>query len=177
MEWLDLDNHWTFWLLHLQPSWQAGVPEVARPMDDNVLTSSLPNQVGSLVALQWLFFSTNALAGSIPSDIGTLVHLESLFLQNNALTGSVEQWLMLLPSRCWKMSTFLTIFSLVIIQKTCFFSLTFQSLRYQVCWVLARAVVALGSDWRRVASGCCKVQYFSRGWEPRRAGLCIIFSM
>ena len=59
---------------------------------DNGLTGSIPTELGSLGALQWLDLSLNELSGSIPRAIESLTSLYLLNLSRNALSGSVPQW-------------------------------------------------------------------------------------
>jgi Leucine-rich repeat (LRR) protein len=55
----------------------------------NDLTGSIPSSFGSLTSLTNLDLNDNQLSGSIPSSLGNLTNLESLYLYYNQLTGSI----------------------------------------------------------------------------------------
>eukprot|EP00903_Cladosiphon_okamuranus_P018178 g16724.t2 len=56
---------------------------------NNLLSGSIPGELGQLTALQRLFFATNQLTGSIPPELGRLAALQRLELLENKLTGSI----------------------------------------------------------------------------------------
>jgi Leucine-rich repeat (LRR) protein len=59
-------------------------------INNSYLNGTLPTQLGQLTALQRLDFGTNApLVGPIPTELGLLRFLEVLVLSNNRLTGSI----------------------------------------------------------------------------------------
>jgi len=53
------------------------------------LSGSIPQEIGNLTELTWLFLSGNQLSGSIPPEIGNLTQLDSLELTGNQLSGSI----------------------------------------------------------------------------------------
>ena len=55
----------------------------------NQLTGSIPVELGNLISLQYLYLSANQLTGNIPSELGDLTNLIGLYLYNNQLTGSI----------------------------------------------------------------------------------------
>jgi Leucine-rich repeat (LRR) protein len=56
----------------------------------NLLSGSIPSQIGNLTNLQSLVLNFNPqLSGSIPSQIGNLTNLQNLDLSYNQLTGSI----------------------------------------------------------------------------------------
>ena len=55
----------------------------------NQLTGSLPRELGQLTQLQCLSVWENDLTGAIPATLGNLVLLETLQMGNNALSGAV----------------------------------------------------------------------------------------
>jgi len=56
---------------------------------DNILTGSLPSQVGWMTPLLGLLFMSNALTGSIPSEVMLLSSLQDIMLQDNAFSGTI----------------------------------------------------------------------------------------
>ena len=58
-------------------------------LDDNLLTGSIPDQIGDLVNLNQLFLRNNQLTGEIPTTIGNLSNLEYLWLSHNQLSGEI----------------------------------------------------------------------------------------
>ena len=58
-------------------------------LDNNLLTGTLPSELGSLTNLQALRLSGNRLTGPIPAELGSLEHLQSLRLSGNQLTGAI----------------------------------------------------------------------------------------
>jgi RHS repeat-associated protein len=58
-------------------------------LSNNLLTGSIPNELGSLTGLTILKLDNNTLSGEIPASLGNLPLLTDLFLNNNQLSGSV----------------------------------------------------------------------------------------
>ncbi len=58
-------------------------------LDSNQLTGPIPSQLGSLAALLDLDLSSNQLSGAIPSQLGSLTSLQLLQLSNNTLSGPI----------------------------------------------------------------------------------------
>ena len=58
-------------------------------LSDNGLKGSMPESIGNLVNLEYLYLSNNQLSGSIPDSIGNLLNLRSLNLSENQLSGSI----------------------------------------------------------------------------------------
>ncbi|EOA23493.1 hypothetical protein CARUB_v10016684mg, partial [Capsella rubella] len=55
----------------------------------NLLTGILPNSLGKLVDLGEVSFNSNKLSGEIPSSIGNITRLEQLYLSNNSFEGTI----------------------------------------------------------------------------------------
>ena len=55
--------------------------------DDNLLSGSIPAELGQLGALTRLYLENNQLSGSIPAELGQLGALAYLYLQDNQLSG------------------------------------------------------------------------------------------
>ena len=60
-------------------------------LEDNQLTGPIPSEIGNLSKLKYLIMHHNSLSGSIPSEIGNLSNLEILKLDNNQLTGYIPE--------------------------------------------------------------------------------------
>ena len=60
-------------------------------LEDNQLTGPIPTEIGNLSKLKYLIMHHNSLSGSIPSEIGNLSNLEILKLDNNQLTGYIPE--------------------------------------------------------------------------------------
>jgi Leucine-rich repeat (LRR) protein len=58
-------------------------------MQYNLISGSLPPELGNLSGLQNLNLGSNQLRGSIPPELGNLSNLQNLALQRNSLTGSI----------------------------------------------------------------------------------------
>uniref|UniRef100_A0ACD5WM37 Uncharacterized protein n=1 Tax=Avena sativa TaxID=4498 RepID=A0ACD5WM37_AVESA len=56
---------------------------------DNNMTGTLPDMVGHLNGLQFLFLSNNSITGAIPSGFRNFTSLETLELSSNKLTGQI----------------------------------------------------------------------------------------
>ena len=67
-------------------------------LNDNLLTGTIPAQVGNLSKLQRLNLTRNQLTGAIPSELRNLSSLEILALGGNQLTGTIPTWLSTLSS-------------------------------------------------------------------------------
>ena len=55
----------------------------------NDLTGEIPEQLGGLSNLAWLYLNDNKLSGPIPEELGSLSNLYALFLNDNQLTGGI----------------------------------------------------------------------------------------
>jgi hypothetical protein len=55
----------------------------------NQLSGSIPDTLGNLSNLQYLYLHSNELSGSIPDTLGNLSNLQMLFLYSNELSGSI----------------------------------------------------------------------------------------
>ena len=62
---------------------------VGLSIPSNDLAGAFPDELGSLVNLQWLYLSGNALTGALPSELGNLTNLHSLVLGFNELSGPI----------------------------------------------------------------------------------------
>jgi len=60
-------------------------------LEDNQLADSIPPSIGELDKLKYLVLSHNQLSGSIPSEIGNLSNLQILKLDNNELSGYIPE--------------------------------------------------------------------------------------
>tara|TARA_B100000131_G_scaffold197709_1_gene190025 strand:- start:1919 stop:3478 length:1560 start_codon:yes stop_codon:yes gene_type:complete len=58
-------------------------------LEDNQLTGPIPSSIGDLSNLKYLILHFNELTGPIPPSIGNLSNLEILKLDNNQLTGHI----------------------------------------------------------------------------------------
>jgi len=55
----------------------------------NELSGNIPSELGSLTKLTYFYLNSNSLSGTIPSELGNLTKLTQLYLGNNSLTGSI----------------------------------------------------------------------------------------
>jgi hypothetical protein len=62
-------------------------------LSDNNLDGPIPDQIGDLSNLEYLYATRNNLTGSIPAAIGNLSLLRKLYLYLNQLTGSIPSQL------------------------------------------------------------------------------------
>ena len=91
----DLANEFTFSDLGLS----GEIPQEIGTLDsleflwleDNQLTGPIPSEIGNLSKLKYLIMHYNQLSDSIPSEIGNLSNLEILKLDNNQLTGYIPE--------------------------------------------------------------------------------------
>jgi len=60
-------------------------------LEDNQLTGPIPTEIGNLSKLKYLIMHYNQLSDSIPSEIGNLSNLEILKLDNNQLKGYIPE--------------------------------------------------------------------------------------
>ncbi|KAM0878573.1 hypothetical protein ACQ4PT_034797 [Festuca glaucescens] len=56
---------------------------------DNNMTGTLPDMVGHLTSLKYLYLSNNSITGAIPSGLRKLTSLDTLHLSLNQLTGQI----------------------------------------------------------------------------------------
>jgi autotransporter-associated beta strand protein len=68
---------------------QGNVEEVF--LDFNQLSGSIPESLGNLFQLQYLYLADNQLSGSIPESLGNLSQLQILWLSANQLSGSIPE--------------------------------------------------------------------------------------
>ncbi len=78
--------------------WWDGVTVSGDPMrvtgvrlQGHGLSGSLPEQLGQLHSLVYLYLNDNRLTGSIPQQLGQLDNLVHLYLNDNRLTGSIPE--------------------------------------------------------------------------------------
>ncbi|MDP5044923.1 MAG: ATP-binding cassette domain-containing protein, partial [Leeuwenhoekiella sp.] len=64
----------------------------------NVLTGSIPPELGSLINLEFLFIRNTLVDGTIPPELGNLNNLLSLGLNGNQLTGNIPSELGILTN-------------------------------------------------------------------------------
>ena len=55
----------------------------------NGLSGTIPEELGNLTNLQWLYLWNNDLSGTIPTELGNLTNLQSLNLLGNDLNGPI----------------------------------------------------------------------------------------
>ena len=58
-------------------------------LHNNSLTGEIPPEIGSLTNLIYLSLKVNSLTGEIPPEIGNLTNLNVLYLSDNQLTGEI----------------------------------------------------------------------------------------
>ncbi|MDE0477807.1 MAG: leucine-rich repeat domain-containing protein, partial [Candidatus Dadabacteria bacterium] len=58
-------------------------------LNNNMLSGSIPPELGSLTALRELYLNNNELSGEIPPELGSLTALRELYLSHNMLSGSI----------------------------------------------------------------------------------------
>ena len=58
-------------------------------LSGNRLSGVIPESLGGLTSLEYLYLHDNALTGQIPQSIGNLVNLRTLWLDENQLSGSL----------------------------------------------------------------------------------------
>lgn len=59
-------------------------------IDKNMLEGTLPKSIGSLTQLQQIGINDNNFTGTIPSSFASLKQLQRIYVQNNNFTGSLE---------------------------------------------------------------------------------------
>ena len=68
-------------------------------MDNNLLSGTIPKEIGLLSSVRDIRIRNNLLSGTIPDEIGNMAKLISLMLNNNQLTGNVNPQLLKLDDR------------------------------------------------------------------------------
>ena len=63
----------------------------------NLMSGTIPTEIGNLGELQYMSFNGNFISGTIPSEIGLLTKLRRVALHNNRLEGTVPSELGALP--------------------------------------------------------------------------------
>ena len=58
-------------------------------LSENRLSGEIPAELGNLTNLEWLGLGRNRLSGEIPGELGSLVNLQELFLSENQLSGEI----------------------------------------------------------------------------------------
>ena len=64
---------------------------VGLELNENGLAGELPEELGGLTQLRWLWLHVNDLTGTIPARLGSLPRLGALVLFRNALTGPIPR--------------------------------------------------------------------------------------
>jgi|GEM_PF-3521172 len=73
-------------------------------LNNNLLSGSIPPEIGNLTALDRLQLTQNQLTGSIPPEIGSLSHLNDLSLAQNQLSGTIPPEIGNLTNLRWFLS-------------------------------------------------------------------------
>ena len=85
------------WLTDPVGSWKGITIEDGRvtriSLAGNNLTGSLPDEMGNLAALWYVYLNQNNISGSIPASLADLPNLRYLSLQTNELSGSIPEFL------------------------------------------------------------------------------------
>jgi Leucine-rich repeat (LRR) protein len=63
----------------------------------NLLTGSLPSELGNITSLDEMYLNNNGFTGSIPAEFANLSHLHILDIIENRLTGTVPGEICKLP--------------------------------------------------------------------------------
>ena len=56
-------------------------------------TGSIPEVMGNLTGLSYLYFQRSSLTGTIPHSLGKLSRLKRLYLNDNSMTGTLPETL------------------------------------------------------------------------------------
>jgi len=75
---------------------ESTMPELAYCLDQidfqaNNLAGTIPDEVGSLKSMRYLYLELGNMSGTIPAAVGTLGNLEAIDLGTNALSGDIPQ--------------------------------------------------------------------------------------
>jgi hypothetical protein len=62
---------------------------VALWVDNNVITGTIPTEIGLLTDIASISITNSSLTGTIPTEFGNLSDLRRLWLYNNQLTGQI----------------------------------------------------------------------------------------
>lgn len=70
-------------------------------LHQNLLTGSVPTEVGLMTGLEHVVLASNGLSGPIPSELGMMTSLPELFIHQNLLTGPIPSEMGLMTSMLW----------------------------------------------------------------------------
>jgi gliding motility-associated-like protein len=70
-------------------------------LDRNQLSGTLPNELGNLSNLEWLWLFENQLSGPIPQEFSNLNSLEEAYLQSNQISSLIDFSALPLMDRLW----------------------------------------------------------------------------
>ncbi|KAI3515414.1 hypothetical protein L1887_14310 [Cichorium endivia] len=62
-------------------------------LEGSLINGTIPETLGRLVNLRFIYLSRNGLTGPIPKSLGRLRFLDALYLSDNELTGSIPTFL------------------------------------------------------------------------------------
>ena len=82
--WLSADNHCDWFGVSCS---EGGITRLT--LASNQLRGVIPESLGSLATLEYLYLQDNALTGQIPESIGNLINLRTLWLDDNQLSGQL----------------------------------------------------------------------------------------
>ena len=84
--WLSADNHCDWFGVSC---FEGNVTWLT--LGGNRLSGVIPESLGSLTTLEYLYLNNNALTGQIPESIGNLTNLQTLALDDNQLSGGIGE--------------------------------------------------------------------------------------
>ncbi|KAF5192258.1 Leucine-rich repeat receptor-like protein kinase pepr2, partial [Thalictrum thalictroides] len=75
------------------PKQWASLPLVYLSLRGNLITGTIPNEIGNILTLEVLVFQDNNMEGPIPKELGNLVNLKRIWINGVSFSGKIPEFI------------------------------------------------------------------------------------